>query len=434
MQLVIDASAVARSLSQVAADPDQAEVFIEAVEVTRLGPTGSPQVRRESGFAVRVRDQQRLRMASEDSLDTAAFERAFRSVASVRPQAPYRAPEGRCEWGDDPSTATLRDFRRQLKAGLARRQVSVDYGLSVEHFRRTILVVGTQVTQPEQTEDFYSFRIDLPWGSLGRLSVSLDQSVCDQVERLVAAAVRSASAGAIPSGRTNLLLSPQVAGVLFHEAVGHALEADVLARTGAVDGARGVPLANSILSVLDDPGAGLEAVARGTDDEGSPVCRRWLVRRGVVEEAVADSRWANLVETLRAGSGRVSDRHQHPAPRIHHLVVLPGNTSWNEMLVAAEGGWFVPEVVSGHLDAHSGVVEMVFGWGRRVEGGKIGAAVGRFRLRMHLGELLTQVALLGDRASFSGAGWCAKDGHRLPVWATTPAVLLRDVEVEPCLS
>lgn len=431
MQIEIDASAVARSLSQVAVGSGAAEVFIEALESARIGPDGAPRIRRESGFAVRVRDGHRLRMASEDALDADAFQRALVSVASVRPQAPYRPPHGACRWQDEPSPSELASFVRELKEGLRRRQVAVDYSLDLQRIRRQVIVVGTQLTHQPQNEDFYSLRLDLPWGSLGRLSIGLNESVRDQLERLIAAAVRASSADPMSAGRTDLLLSPQVAGVVFHEAVGHALEADVLNRTGAVEGARGVRLSTTELSVLDDPAAALEGVSRFADDEGVPVTRRWLLRRGVVEEPVADNHWATRVEGLTAGCGRASDRHHAPAPRIHHLNVLPGSTTWEDMLSEADGGWFVPEVTSGRLDSHSGVVEILFGWGRRIEDGKVGATAGRFRVRMHLGELLSRVAVLGDTASFSGAGWCAKDGHRLPVWATSPAVLLRDVEVEP---
>lgn len=431
MQIEIDAPAVARSLSQVATASGAAEVFLEALEVARKGPSDEPQIRRECGLAVRVRDGHRLRMASDDGLDAEAFETALKSVASVLPQAPYRPPDGECHWQDEPSPTELVAFDRDLKAGLKRRQVAVDYRLDLERIRRQVVIVGTRLTHLPQSEAFYSLRVDLPWASLGRLSVGLDDSVRQQMEKLISAAVRASTAEPMTAGRTDLLLSPQVAGVVFHEAVGHALEADVLDRTGAVEGAHGVRLTTSDLNVLDDPAAALDGVNRVSDDEGSPVSTRWLLRQGVVEEPVADNRWASRLEVLTAGCGRVSDRHQAPAPRVHHLSVLPGSTPWEAMLAAADGGWFVPEVTSGRLDPHSGVVEIVFGWGRRIEDGKVGATAGRFRLRMHLGELLARLALLGDTASFSGAGWCAKDGHRLPVWATTPPVLIKDVEVEP---
>ena len=430
MRIQIDAPAVARSLSQVATGSGAAEVFLEALEVAQKGPRGEPRFRRECGLAVRVREDGRLRMSSDDDLSAEAFARAFSSVASVRPSAPYRAPSGRCEWLDEPSPSELVAFDRDLRAGLKKRQVSVDYQLEISRIRRQVVIIGTRLTHPPQTEEFYSLRVDLPWASLGRLSVGLDDSVRHQVERLIGAAVRAAAAEPMPRGRTDLLLSPQVAGVVFHEAVGHALEADVLDHTGAVEGAHGVRLGSSELNVLDDPSAALDGVQRVADDEGSPVATRWMLRQGVVEDPVADIHWATRLENLTAGCGRASDRHHAPAPRVHHLSVLPGSATWEEMLAVADGGWFVPEATSGRVDPNSGVVEIAFGWARRIEDGKVGAVAGPFRLRMHLGELLARVAVFGDTASFSGAGWCAKNGHRLPVWATAPAILLRDIEVE----
>ncbi len=432
MRLEIDASAVARSLSQVTADPAGSEVFLEAREETRIDAQGRPSARRESGLAVRVRAQQYLRLASEDELTSAAFERAFRSVAVVRPQAAYSPPQGWCDWQDDPSTRELRTFAEELRARLKRRQLSVRYGLDLRRNRRQVLIVGSQVAQPPQDEDFYALRIDLPWASIGRLSVSLTSDVGVQIEKLMVAAVRAQSAQPATMQKRKLLLSPHAAGVLFHEAVGHALEADVLNRTGSANGARGVQIAPEFLNVLDDPGGALPEVNRTADDEGIPANPRWLLRRGQIEDVVADRQWGERFEKLHPGCGRVSDRHQIPGPRIHHLSVLPGAASWPELLKASEGGLFVSEVKSGRLDAETGLVEIVCGWGRSIHDGKVGDSVGCFQFGLHLAELLARVAELGDIATFSGAGWCAKNGQKMPVWATTPPVLLEDIEVRPC--
>ena len=46
-----------------------------------------------------------------------------------------------------------------------------------------------------------------------------------------------------------------------------------------------------------------------------------------------------------------------------------------------------------------------------------------------IADLLERVEAIGGEALTGGAGWCAKGGQRLPVWAATPELLLRDVTV-----
>jgi hypothetical protein len=52
-------------------------------------------------------------------------------------------------------------------------------------------------------------------------------------------------------------------------------------------------------------------------------------------------------------------------------------------------------------------------------------------LRGRVADLLTRVVAVGSQAKPAGAGWCAKGGQKLPVWATAPALRLEDVEVAP---
>jgi hypothetical protein len=52
-------------------------------------------------------------------------------------------------------------------------------------------------------------------------------------------------------------------------------------------------------------------------------------------------------------------------------------------------------------------------------------------LRGRVADLLTRVVAVGTEARAAGAGWCAKGGQKLPVWATAPALRLDGVEVAP---
>ena len=42
---------------------------------------------------------------------------------------------------------------------------------------------------------------------------------------------------------------------------------------------------------------------------------------------------------------------------------------------------------------------------------------------------LRAVVEVGREARIAGAGWCAKGGQRLAVWATVPALSVDDVEI-----
>jgi predicted Zn-dependent protease len=56
--------------------------------------------------------------------------------------------------------------------------------------------------------------------------------------------------------------------------------------------------------------------------------------------------------------------------------------------------------------------------------------VGPSRLRGQVAQLLTAITALGAETRFAGAGWCAKGGQRLPVWASCPPVRVEGLELE----
>ena len=57
--------------------------------------------------------------------------------------------------------------------------------------------------------------------------------------------------------------------------------------------------------------------------------------------------------------------------------------------------------------------------------------MGPCQLHGRVADLLTRVTAVGSETRSAGAGWCAKGGQKLPVWATAPALRLEGVEILP---
>jgi len=87
-----------------------------------------------------------------------------------------------------------------------------------------------------------------------------------------------------PAGKMDVVIQNGWGGVLVHEAVGHPLEADNIAKKiGAFTGKLGQKVAADIFTMVDD---GTLPNRRGTtnfDDEGTQMKRNVLIRNGVLE-------------------------------------------------------------------------------------------------------------------------------------------------------
>jgi TldD protein len=338
--------------------------------------------------------------------------------------------------------ATLRAFAAELERAIRRHHVAFPFRLTTRWHRRDLQVVGPRWVPDGEREVFYSLDVEMPWGRYGALATGLQAGEAERVARALVARFRAREAPPPPSGRYPLLLSPGATAVMLHEAVGHALEADLIAAgTGAGAGVGGWSAAGTaelrqspapgrpLLDVLDDPRRAPRGVDRTTDDEGQAVVRRWLIRGGRVDQPISDALHAARSEQLMPGSGFRGSRHQAPLPRTHHLELLPGEADASALLAAAEGGLFVPELDQGTLDPETGEVVLHAPCGRLIRDGVLAESCGPFRMRSSVPELLAAVVAVGDDAQAAGAGWCAKGGQRRAVWATAPSLVLAGMEI-----
>ncbi len=430
----LDTAAVARALSQLAErDDDLADVFFERLEEVELPADGDVpgfRVRREEGLAVRLVREGRTWLSARDTIEPRAFSDALRQVARALPSALY--PEPRLDvapWGAPPEPADLAGLPLAVSRAVRARHVAFPVRLTVRRHLRQVQVVGPRVVPAEETETFFSIAAEMPWGSWGTLVPFLD-GAAEQVADALVERFRCRNAPS-PEPRPGavVILGPHAAAVLLHEAVAHALEADTLALSSRPEAAAGVALGPEMLAVLDDPGSAPEPVRRTTDDEGVAVVRRWLLKEGAVQQPLADRFWARESELLMPGAGRRGSRHQCPGPRSSHLELVAGEAADDELLAEADGGFFVAEASRGSLDPLSGRFTLEVPCARRIRSGTSADPVGPFRLVGSVADLLGRVVGLGAERRSTGAGWCAKGGQKLPVWATAPALRLEGVEI-----
>jgi predicted Zn-dependent protease len=431
----LDTAAVARALALVATAPDDhAEAYYESradAELPAADGAVGLRVWRESGLAVRLVRGDSAWLAARDALDAAALGDALRSVARALPPAFPAPAEAPAPDDEPPPLAELAAFAGRIENALRRRYLAFPYRLATRWHTRASRVVTPRTATDVEHERFASVEVRTPWGRAGALAPRLDDAAAEALAERLAARFRAREAAPPERGHPPLLLRPGATAVALHECVAHALEADVLARSGNPLAADGLELGSSELDVLDDPGAAPAGVARAFDDEGSPTTRRWLLRRGRVAQPIADlaavRRWSDLV----AGSGFRADRHAPPLPRSHHLELLAGEASEARLLELAADGLEIVEIASGVLDAATGELRLDIPGARRVRGGAVAEPVGGFRVRGHLAALLGGVVAVGSERAVAGAGWCAKGGQRRAVWATAPSIVVAGLAVAP---
>ena len=102
-------------------------------------------------------------------------------------------------------------------------------------------------------------------------------------------AITKLTARPAPSGQHTVVIGPGGGGVMFHEACGHGLEADLVKKGASVFAGRlGEQVASSLVTLVDDGTMGPEWGCFAIDDEGRPAQRNVLIRDGILVDYMWD--------------------------------------------------------------------------------------------------------------------------------------------------
>ncbi len=242
-------------------------------------------------------------------------------------------------------------------------------------------------------------------------------------------AVTLLDADPAPVGELPVVLAPGSGGVLFHEACGHGMEADLVAKEASVyAGRRGERIGTEAVSVVDDASLVGHWGSYGLDDEGQPAQRTVLFDAGVCTDYLSDRVRAAQLGVPRSGNGRRQSYAHLPIPRMTNTFIVPGGEDPEAVVAGVEHGLYCDALGGGQVNPATG--EFVFGvdLAHVIEGGERTRAVRGANL---VGDGPTVLASVGAVASDFDVrqGICGKDGQGVPAGLGNPTLLLERITV-----
>ncbi len=209
----------------------------------------------------------------------------------------------------------------------------------------------------------------------------------------------------VKTGRMKVLFLPESVYVLKWRLSAATSGKSLYEKQSPISEKLGERLFSEKLNIYNDPLDDERPVARNFDDEG--VCCQYLsvVEEGVLKNFYYDLNYASKMKKRSTGNGFRSARWGgdtitiNPNPSLSHLLIKPGNTTFNELLKMMNRG----VIVAGALGAHSGNIpngdfSIGLSPGLLVENGKI---VGHLKDTMIAGniyEVMKNVIAIEDTA------------------------------------
>lgn len=232
-----------------------------------------------------------------------------------------------------------------------------------------------------------------------------------------------------PSGKLPVVLARGAGGVLFHEACGHGLEADIIERGASVFKDRiGQLVAAPGLTLIDD---GTELNEWGTsafDDEGTPAQRTTLIENGVLTDYMWDRIRSRRAERPRTGNGRRETYECLPMVRMTNTYVLNGESTPEDIISSTQHGIYCVQLGGGQVDTATG--DFVFGITEAymIENGRITHPIKAAQLIGNGPAVLQRIDAIGNDFA-TWAGTCGKDGQGVPVSSGQPTLRVSELTV-----
>lgn len=211
-------------------------------------------------------------------------------------------------------------------------------------------------------------------------------------------------------GQHTIVLAPELAGMLAHEAMGHPCEADIVLGGAVTQDLVGQRIASDLITMVDVAHTfdGKEAmIPVYADDEGTPARDAVLIKDGVLTDFMNSRETSQRLGLAPTGSARAYAPTDEPLVRMRNTVILPGTRKLNDMISEVDEGYLLMKTSNGQADS---TTEFMFGisLAYEIKGGKLGRALRDTTLSGSAIKVLQSADAVSDDMSWNCSGYCGK--------------------------
>ncbi len=253
----------------------------------------------------------------------------------------------------------------------------------------------------------------------------------DLVSRAVAGMDARFEARRPKGGQMSVVMGAGASGILLHEAMGHAFEADFNRKGQSVfTDKMGQRICRAGINILDDGTLPRSRGACNYDDEGVPGQKTYMVTDGVLTSYLHDRISAGYYGVVPTGNGRRESFRYNPIPRMRATYMESGPDGTREDLIGSvKKGIYVDQFANGQVKIGEGDFTFFVKSGFLIENGRLTMPVKDINIIGNGPQALADiVAVAGDLKIDEGTWTCGKE-QSVAVSCGIPSVLIRNLTV-----
>ncbi len=245
----------------------------------------------------------------------------------------------------------------------------------------------------------------------------------ESIDRLYERTIHKREAVYAQGGLKQVILDPDLAGILAHEAVGHTVEGDLVRFGSVADSYMNKQVASELITMVDFANSyqgEILGVPVFVDDEGTKAEDVVLIEQGILKEYMHNKETAAHFGAVPKGNARAYAFTDEPLVRMRNTAILPGKSTLEEMIASVEDGYYLMNPTNGQADLTG---EFMFGvaMGYEIKNGKLGRAIKETTISGIAFDMLKTVDMISDEMVWKNTGMCGKK-QWIPVSMGGPAI------------
>ncbi len=239
----------------------------------------------------------------------------------------------------------------------------------------------------------------------------------DEMEALLEPVVNGAlellDAKPIEPGEYEIITSPEVTGLIAHEAFGHGVEMDMFVKHRALGADYiGKRVASDNVTMHEGALCADNVTSYFFDDEGVMAGDVTEIENGILKSGICDSLAALRLGVNPTGNGKRENFAHKVYTRMTNTMFDSGSYTRDEMIASVKYGYLLEGMQSGMEDPKHWGIQCIIQKGREIKDGKLtGKVVAPVIMTGYVPELLGNISMCSTDRMVFGSGGCGK-GHK----------------------
>lgn len=289
-----------------------------------------------------------------------------------------------------------------------------------EEIRRVFQILIAYASDGKETKSNY-----LSLGGTG--GMELLKVTNEEIDELVDIARRLLYAEKVLPNFYDVVVTPEIAGLIAHEAFGHGVETDMYLKNRACSkDYLGQMIASPIVNIIDDPTIPGAFGSYFIDDEGEIAHPTYIIKNGKFVQGLTDIYSRSVLKLPKTANGRRESFQRKIYTRMSNTFFKSGENSLEEVIASVNNGIYLIKGLSGMEDPKGWGIQVIVLYGKEIKNGKITNRIfSPLGITGYVPDLLKNITMVGNDFE-TDIGFCGKGRKEyVPVSSGGPHIRAR---------